>query len=615
MKKKFVYLLALMLGVVWQTANAQNITLQGSTKTLVEVGEQFRVVYEVNGEGSSFVGPDFKGFSVLTGPMVSTSSSIQVINGKVDRTFSQTYTYIIAANSEGDFKLEPATVSVDGKKYTSNRLQIKVVASSNVQQGAGNVKQSSPQNQTTAGGKDLYLKAIPDKKRVVAGEQVIVTYRIYTRVPIASLTVTKLSSFPGFWTKNLLDEKTGLQQSTQIIDGEEYVIADVRKVALFPQKTGTLSIEPMELECVAQIRGQNRQRSRDPFESFFNDPFFNPNIQNVQKSLVSETVSIDVEPLPASKRPAQFKGAVGQFGFQSAIDRNEINANEAINISYTISGTGNLELVDLPKSVFPTDFEVYEPKISTDIKTSHNGVSGSRKTEFLLIPRFAGNYKIAPIDFVYFDPRKNEYITLQSQAFDLKVNKGTGNASQEAGQTTAQEGIRYIGSDIRHIKLNDKRLQLKDSYFFASTAYFLIIFGSLILFVFAIIWSLKQEKLRQNQSLLKNRKATKVAKKRLVNAQLYLKKKEQSAFYTEMSQALWGYLADKFMIPRSELSIETVQIVLSAKNAPTELVELFILALNNCEYARFAPGDAGKKMDELYQQGIDVISQTERLVK
>jgi hypothetical protein len=617
MKKGFGYLLIFMVLMIPEITSGQSATLKASAKTNVEVGEQFRVVYEVNAEGSNFTGPDFRGFSLITGPMVSTSSSIQIVNGRMDRTFTQTYTYILSAGQEGEFIIEPANVIVDGKKITSNKLSIKVGPASSQQGGGGQARQPSTQDQSGGlSAKDLYLRAIPDKRTAVVGEQIIITYRIYTRVPVSSLSVTKLSSFPGFWTKNLLDNNASLQQTTQIIDGQEYVLADVRKVALFPQKTGKLTIEPMELECIAQIRTQqNQQRTRDPFESFFNDPFFNRNIQNVPKTLISEAITIDVEPVPVARRPQQFNGAVGQFGFQSAIDRNEIKANEAINISFTITGSGNLELIDLPRPIFPADFEVYDPKIVSDIKTSSNGISGSRKAEYLVIPRFQGNYRIEPIEFVYYDPRKKEFVTLRSQTFDIMVEKGSADSGGDVVFSIAQEGIRYLGSDIRHIKLKGKKLKPAGSYFFASTLYFLLVLGSLTIFIGALIWTRKQEHLQQNQSLLRNRKATKVARKRLVNAEKHLKKKEQNEFYAEISQALWGYISDKFMIPRSELSFETVEIALKEKSAAGELVEQFILTLNNCEYARFAPGDVNKKMDDLYQQGIEVITKAERLIK
>jgi len=615
MMKHIIFLSVFLISVLPLWVFSQEVTFRTNTKTSVETGEQFRVVFEVNAEGGGFSGPDFKGFNILTGPMMSTSSSIQIINGRMDKTFSQTYTYILTAKTEGEFIIEPATVTVDGKRYQSNKVTVKVGPAA-VKSNSGNATSNEGNNQSEGiSAKDIFLKAIPDKKNMVVGEQAIITYRLYTRLPLSNLSVTKLSSFPGFWTKNLLDTNGDIQQSTQVIDGVEYIVADIRKVALFPQKGGKLTIEPMELSCLAQVRTQSKRAARDPFESFFNDPFFNRNVQNVEKNLVSEQITLQVDPLPVSRRPQAFKGAVGQFGFQSSIDRNTIKAGDAVNLTFSISGTGNLELIELPSPAFPADFEVYEPKISTDIKTSSSGVSGSRKVEYLIIPRFEGTYQIPPLEFVYFDPKKNEFMTLSSQQFEINVEKSDGSGTREAMVTTAQEGIRYLGSDIRHINLNTNSLNKRNSFFFASPLYFIIVFGGLILFGFALWFDKKQNKLRKNQSLVKFKQATKVAKKKLSNAQQFLKSKDQNAFYLEMSQALWGYLSDKFSIPRSELSFDNVQTALEQQQAPTDLVEAFISTLNNCEYARFAPGDASKKMEDLYQQGIEVITKAERLIK
>ncbi len=598
------------------TLSAQNTTLTASSRSKVEVGEQFQIVYELNAEGTGFKGPAFNGLRVYTGPMTSTSSSIQIINGQMNRSFNQSYTYVVSAAQVGTLTIPAATVQANGKTITSNSLTIEVVAASSGASTQNSNAQRSGSGGGTVSDKDVYLRAIADKKNVKMGEQIIVTYRIYTRVPVSSVNVNKLSSFSGFWMKNLLDENAPLQQTTERINGEEYVVADIRKVALFPQKTGKLLIDPMELECIAQVQGQaERRRSRDPFESFFNDPFFNRNIQNVQKQLVSESLQINVEPLPSNNQSAGFKGAVGQFALQSSIDHTQMKSNDAVNITYTISGTGNLELFDFPKPVFPPDFEVYEPKTSSQIRTSSSGISGSRKFEFLFIPRVHGKFTIPAISFVYFDPKRNEYVNLQSDSFELQVEKGTNEEAREAVYSTAQEGIRYLGTDISHIKTGDLKIKPKNSFFFGSASYVLLIIISALGFGFAVFYSRKQDKLNSNQSLVRYRKATRIARNRLKSASNLMKQKSQNEFYNEMSQALWGYIADKFMISRVDLSIENVKNVLEQKETPEDLVAQFIETMDKCEYARFAPGDAGKKMEDLYQSGIEVITKAERLIK
>jgi hypothetical protein len=595
------------------------VRFTASSKPVVELGEQFRITYELNAEGSRFTGPDFDGLRVVTGPMTSSSSSIQIVGGQMSRTFNQTYTYVVVATREGDINLGPASIMVEGAQYKSNTLQIKVQAAG-AQSPA--TPQTRPQQQQTPSAdgtitdKDLFIRAIVDKREAMVGEQIIITYRLFTKVPVANITVHKLSSFPGFWVKNLLDDRAPLQQSTQVIDGEEYVVADLRKMAIFPQRSGRITIEAMEIEGTAQVRVQpDQRRVRDPFESFFSDPFFNRNIRNIQRTLVSNPIEIEVSALPFAGRPQDYGGAVGQFSLQSAIDRTELSTNEAVSVSYTINGSGNIELIDFPTPAFPPDFEVFEPKITTQARTSASGVSGIRKIEYLLIPRSPGKYKIPAVNFSYFDPRRKAYVALQSDSFELQVERGIGDDGSTAIGIRAQEGIRYLGQDIRYIKINDYKLRPVGSFFFFSQSYFIIIIASLIVFFATLIYFRKNARLRKNQSLMRTRQATKAARKRLRNAHKHLNIKNQNEFYVEMSQALWGYISDKFNIVKAELSIESVREALVEKNVPEEIMDRFVETLNNCEFARFAPGDASEKMEDLYKQGIDVITRTERIIK
>jgi len=589
----------------------QEVMLKVSTKSRVSLGEQFQVVFELNAEGERFKGPDFKDWRVLSGPMSSTSSSIQIINGKMNRSFTQSYTYIISPTKEGKISIGSAQVVVDGETYKSQPVTVKVVKS-NTSNSSATANQNQQQGLTD---KDLFLRAIIDKNQVVTGEQVIVTYRIYTRVPVSSVSVTKLSAFPGFWTKDLLSDKDALQQTTEKINGEEYTVADIRKMALFPQKTGKLTIDPMELECVAQVRTQtSRQRSRDPFESFFNDPFFNRGISNVQKLLISEPLSIEVKPLPSQGKQMNFSGAVGQFGISSSIDKTSVKTNDAITLSYTISGKGNVELVELPQLQFPPDFEVYDPKITNNIKTSSSGVSGTKKFEYLLIPRTAGEFNIDELQFSYYDPKKQAYLNLKTPAYTIAVEKN-GKEESQGVFVPSQSDVKYIGSDIRHIKTNKVSFKQKGLFFFGSATYLAAIALMILVFISLLILTLKRKKLNKNQKLIRNRQATKIARKRLKTANIHLKNKSQNDFYTEMSQALWGYIRDKFDIAPSKLALDYISEVLKEKAAPEALIQELVQALNNCEFARFAPGESGKKMEELYSKGIEVITKIEKTVK
>lgn len=588
---------------------AQDAVLKVYGSSQVEVGEQFRVVFELNAEGTNFIGPSFKGFRLVTGPMLSTSSSIQLINGRMDRSTTQSYTYILSASQEGEYTIEPASVEVEGKTIRSGRFTIRVVPASTKRQAGSGETQTGE-----ISARDLFLKATADKKTAVVGEQVIVTYRIYTRVPVSNLQIVKQSTFPGFWNKNLLDNNN-MPQSRQIIEGEEYIVADLRQVALFPQKVGKLTIEPMEINCQVQLRTRQNRQVFDPFESFFNDPFFSRGFQNVPHTLVSDPLTLEVTQPPLAGKPTSFSGAVGHFGFTVAVNNTEVKANEAINLTITVTGNGNLELLDLPKPLFPPGFEVFEPKITSDIKTGADGISGTRRAEYLVIPRFEGNYRIEPLEFSYYDPRRKEYISLRSQAFDIRVAKGHANDQGDQMMVNTQESIQYISSDIRYINTSPGKLKPVDQYLFGSWLYWLLMGGLLAIFTGLLLWHQKIQQLRQNQTLLRNRRATGVARKRLKTAKQLLGKGDQNAFYAEISQALWGYISDKYSIARAELSIDNVKNYLLERNAPEDLIDQFVDTLNLCEYARFAPGETDKKMEELYQKGIDVITKAENLIK
>ncbi len=613
-----------MLCPLWLWAQ-DDPKLTVSTKKQVVVGERFQVVFEANAEGKNFQAPSFEGFTVVGGPFTSSSSSFSMVNGSMSHTVRCTYTFALQAYQEGTFHVGSATLTVKGKKVSSEPLDIKVIpddGSHAAPSGGGSSSGQGQSQQNTSdpqvSGKDLFIRVIPSKKSAYVGEQVVLTYKLYTKVPVSSLSVERMPSYAGFWTKDITDNNGGsLRQTTEYINGIEYTAAEIQKIVVVPQRSGTLPIDPMIIECIAQIRTEsNRQRSMDPFEAFFNDPFFNRNIANVRKELTSQTLNLEVKSLPENGKPASFAGAVGNFNFKSEIDKTELSTNEAFTLTLTVSGTGNVELLQMPTPVFPPDFEVYDPKITMNVNNNANGLSGTKKAEYLVIPRRAGNFTVPAVEFSYFDPSKDTYQTLSSQPYEIKVEKGKGGDEGSSGGIYAsnQEGIKYLGSDIRHIMTGNTHLKPMHTVFFGSAAYFVVLLVLLVLFVILLFVLKKREQLSQDTAANRNRKADKVARGRLKSAAQFLKAKDQDKFYVEMSQALWGYIADKLGIERSKLSMDTVNETMKAKNVPDELTQQFIDTLNSCEFARFAPGSAESKMDDLYQRGIDVISKAEKVL-
>ena len=601
---------------------AQEASIKVSGKSQVAVGEQFKIAFEANADGKNFTAPSFNGFSVVGGPFNSSSSSVQIINGSMSRTVSHTYSYVLRAEKEGTFTIGSATLVVDGNTVKSDPYQITVVAAEDgsVSQGQTGTTSSTntarpSTNDPSVSGKDLFLTVTPSKKSPYVGEPVVLTYKLYTRIPVSQLSVSKMPSYGGFWMKEVGDNSSTLKQTREVVNGIEYTVAEVKKVVLIPQKAALLTIEPMSIECIAQVQTQrNNQRSNDPFDIFFNDPFFNRNITNVQKNLVAPVINFDVKALPTVGKPDSFSGAVGNYNFSTSVDLDEVNTNDAITMTVTVSGSGNIELLNLPTPAFPPDFEVYDPKVTSNIDATGQGMNGTKKAEFLAIPRRAGDFTIPAMEFSYFNPAKGQYVTLHSKQHALHVIKGADDHGEGNVYASNQEGIKHLGSDIRHIMTGQSKLRPLNSVFFASLGYFLILAAILLIFLVILLVVKRQRQFRQDVVLVRNKQATKVAKGRLKNAYKYLKENDQNHFYEEMSQALWGYISDKLGIERSVLSMDTVKEAMVNKGIGEPLPEQFVDTLNTCEFARFAPGDAEAKMKDLYEQGLDLIMKVEKAV-
>ncbi len=629
MKKRGFYFVLLLLFATQGVWAGKEVTFTAKARQQVLVGQQFQIVYEVNANGRNFTPPaDFGGLQILSGPNTSSSSSIQFINGKMSQSYSLTYSYIVMAVKPGIITIGPATVRVRGRRHTSNTLKINVLkysSSAKSQTGnpvvpsqnrAGAVSGKKPQ--TTANikinSKDVFIKATVNNTHPYLGQQVVVTYRIYTRVPVSNLSINKVASFKGFWSKDLLSNNSSLQQHNETINGQKYVVAVIRKLALIPQQTGKLVIDPMELECVIQIRVKNPSGgSGNPFNSFFNTPFFNQNVRNVKKTLVSNALHFKIKQLPARGKPVCFSGAVGDYSFKSSIDKTNLTTNDALTLNITVSGSGNIELVSAPQVKFPSDFETYDPKISTKINKSGNGVSGTKKFDYLAIPRTAGEFTIKPVKFCFFNPKDRQYHVYQTKTYHIQVKKGKGTGVIYS--TTDQEGIHILGRDIRHIKEGPFDLRPFNDFLFGTTLYYLLLALPVVLLLLVLLLWNTLKKRKANMSRVKNRKAQKIARSRLTKAQKMKKQGSDRAFYDEIALALWGYISDKFNLQKANLSMDTVKEMLEQKQVATETIQAFMDTLNSIEYARFAPGDTKGKMENIYTEALHAIMQAEKSLK
>jgi len=585
----------------------------------VSLGEQFEISFSVNGNGSSFIGPEITGFAVLSGPNPSISSSTQYVGNQMTQSINSSFNFYLQATQVGTFTIPGATITVNGKKYKSNSLTIKVVKG---QTNAAQQQQAqSGTTVATLGNKDLFLKANVSKNNPVEGEQVIVSYKIYTRVPVSDVAITKLPSSIGFWAQDLLDANNKPRQTTERINGQTYVTGEIKKEALFPQKAGKLVIQPLQMDVIAQLavkQPTKKKRSNDPFgndpffDSFFNDVFSGPQVEQVKKSLSSNALTIDVLPLPSSGKPVDFTGAVGQFNMTTKVNKTAVKADEPITLNVTISGKGNIKLIENPKITFPADFEAYDPKVSDNVSASDGGISGTKSYEYILIPRNPGKFTIKPFSFTFYDLAQHRYITQTSPAYTFNVNKGDGRL-YTTGQS--QQEIKTLDTDIRFIKQGAPMLSIEGHYFWKSTWFWIWLILPALLFALLLILMKNELAKRRDAALMKNRRATRIARKRLSKAKAYMAVKNHDLFYEEVSQALWNYLSDKYYIQRADLSMDTVRETLLQKNVPDNLVEEMIKMLEQCEYARFAQAGKDGDLQHVYDSAITLISTLENKLK
>lgn len=600
---------------------AEEITFNGSAKNTVAVGEQFRVTYTVNARSSDFTMPEIKDFNVLSGVNQSSSSSFQFINGQMTSSVSCTYSFYLEATKEGTFTIPPATVKVNGKKIESNSITITVVKGASTAQQQGSKQQTQPPTQQETASQApldemLFTKTIVNKSKVYQGEEIIVTHKIYTRANLVGLGETKFPSYTGFWTEEV-DMPKQISLTNEVINGVTYRVAELKKTILFPQRSGTLEIEPMEIECI--IREQVKRRQPISFWDDFLDMGFGYQDRNYK--VKSHPVKIIVNPLPSANKPANFSEAVGNFNLSSEIDKQKVKTNEAVNLKITVSGEGNLELIGKFTIPFPTDFETYEPKVSDKIAVTATGVSGKRTFEYLIIPRHEGIFTIPHVVFSYFNPEKNTYTTLSTPEYILEVEKGDVETSVTTTITNiTKEDVKFIGKDIRYIKTNPFLLRTSGEYFFGSMNFYLWLIIPVIIFLLLLI--IVKQRMKVDEALIKYRRANKIAQQRLRKANKFLKQNQKEKFHEEMSKCLWNYISNKLQIPISLLSKDNILQTLEQKAVSKELSDELNSLLDYCEFARFAlkqdeadPTYDVTSMNKTFDKAILLINEIERELK
>ena len=608
MRSLIVILLLFFIGGNY--LQAQDVSFTASAPGVVEVGEQFRLSFSLNKQGEELQLPTLKGFELLAGPSMSTSMSTTIINGKVTTNSEFIYTYVLQATEEGEYTIEPATITVDGKQLKSNSLTIKVVkGSGNVQQNQQSGGRSETQAATSIKNDDIFLRLEVSRGSLYVGESLVATLKIYTRVGVSQFGRSKFPPFDGFLAEEVKTPQN-IEFRREEYNGQVYDVGVLQQTILFPQHAGTLTIAPFELECIVR---QRLSRSR----SFFDD-FFDSNYRNVRVMTKSKPVNITVKNLPEQGKPLGFSGAVGNLTMSTSISADTLNTNDALTYKVIFKGTGNLKLIEAPKLNLPPDFEVYDPKATKDIQTTTKGTGGTVTFEYLIIPRFGGDYTIPAVETSFFNPSTGTYKQLKGQEYKIHVKKGK-NDGNTTGTTAIQsfkkENVKMLGEDIRYLKTGDLDLKEAGVHFFGTLSYWLWMLIPLFLFIAGIVFNRQRIKANADIARVKNRAAAKMARKRLKLAAAAMRSHNAEQFYEEVLKALWGYMSYKLNIDRAELNRDNISGILQQKNVADDLLKDFIGVLDTCEYARYAPGsNSDAEMDKVYAQSMEVIMKLDKSI-
>lgn len=617
---KYILTLGILLAV--PLLRAQDPVFSASAPATVQAGQQFQYTVEGNEQGNIQL-PVMEDFDLLAGPFTSFSSSTQWVNGKMTAKTTASYTYVLRGNSAGEYTIPPAKVTVNKKTYSTNAVEVNVTGagSGNPAGPGGQGGQPAATGQNTTGTQPgnteqpVYLRVLPSKRSVYVGEQFVSALKVYTSVNTRPAGGLKEVPYEGFYKHALEGDQSSSREN---INGKMHVTQVLQRHVLIPQKSGKIVIEPFESEWTIPRR-INRQRSGSVFDEFFNDPFSDPffdRYQDVPVTIATKPVTINVKPLPQGA-PDGFTGGVGDLDFSARLSAEQVSVNDALSLVVTISGTGNIALLGAPKIDFPPDHDVYETTKSTNINTSGNRVSGSVTFEYPIVARHAGNFRIAPVRFSWFDPEAETYRTITTEEFTFKVEKGEG--TEQGAQIfmpgARGEDVENIGTDILDINRMVPLFRPIGRSPLTNTGYWIMYIVLIILFIAAIVVLRTWFRQRADVRLMRNRKASKMAKHRLRVADKARKAGDSETFFEEVEKAIWGYLADKLSIEVSSLSREKVSEVLHGTGISDELQEEMIRIIDDCEFSRYAPSSEKSDVDTLYAEAIHLLHNLEQNIR
>lgn len=609
--KKLFCIVAFLLTAIFQMS-AQNV-IRVEAPDVVAVNEQFNVTFIIEGEKSpsDFQWSSGDDFQLVWGPQKGSSSSIQIINGKRSSSHQTTFTYILIPKATGTFQLPAATALLSGDRISSTQASIQVVSdgASSSQSSGQNGGKSSRGGQTSSTGSgeissnDLFMRLSLSRTEVVIGEPITATLKIYQRANVVGFENAKFPTFNGFWSQETY-VPNNIEFKRESLDDKIYNTAVLRTYVLIPQQSGTITIDPAELVCLVNIRTAP-STSNSLFDSFFQDEY-----RTIRKRVTTPAVKVKVNPLPAGQ-PASFGGGVGNFGISARLTTDNLKTHDAASLIITVSGRGNVALLEEPKVNFPPDFEVYDTKTTENTDKSNGGTSGSKSFEYPFIPRSHGDFTIDPVEYSYYDVNAGKYVTLRTEPLHVKVAKGKGGDSTPV--TTVNSGVerkdvKSLADDIRFIFTGKPGLSGSGS-FFVGSVFFWILLALMILGATSVYLAFRKvAAMRADVAGTKNRRATKMAQKRLKLAGEYLDKNLYTAFYEELHKALIGFVSDKLNMDMSEISKDNIASALTEGGVSEEQTKAFTDLLDACEFARYSPDGGNEAMRSHYDAALKVIS-------
>jgi hypothetical protein len=593
-------------------SNAAQYTIDIQGPGTVSVGQPFQVTFVMNERPSNFQLPNSDVFTLVGGPSVMQSENEFNNNGRVTRSSSVSYTYAFVINKEGTFSLPPVVATINGKSVSSQKYTVQVVAGSS--RSGGNSRQqvnsrSQSDGNSNSSSPDMFVTLSVNKSSVYLGEQLVATVKIYSRVNIVANEGFKTPNFDGFYRQDVkVPQVDHLER--EVVNGVVYGSAVIAQMVLSPQKTGDLVIDPVDLQMVVQKVVRSRQ-PRDIWDEFFD---MGPSVENVRQKVSSKPVKIKVKPLPEPK-PASFNGATGNFSLKvNPVGEQQGKTNEAISLKLTLTGTGNLKLIDAPKLQFPEEFEVYDPKLTENYDESAPLKAGSKTWEYIIIPRKTGTYTIPSAEISFFNPQTGKYNTLKTPELTYQIAQGDETTDAQVFDPSHDQ-VKVLSKDIRYIKTSDYKLYTKGYLFAGSPLFWILLILPLILLV--TIWFIWRQRIRElaDVMLTRRKRANKLATMKLKKAYSAFKKNDKSLFYEEIHGAWVGYLGDKLSIPTAILTRDLAKERLLERGVSEDVIASLSDILDNCEMARFAPSAVSPDLSEVYQQSVKLINNIEAVLK